>query len=542
MRQATYRLLRSSLSQVPDLLDWKLISVSIVEKSLSVPQLGSASELSEVLLQLTNFRTQIWSEDYRGKAPTSKTLRRYIQGGSQGALNTFWLNLVMLLHALPLETLSGGESQIENGNLDISGALSLMEAFQKGLNSRDEPRINLETAWRSYINIGTWLTTLLTEDDRQRFTQTSITPILEQYVLGAERQSPWNLPVKSAITLCTESFVQLIEHGHTAAVRSSWMKISREILQAVNLPLPEQPVHFKSSQDLICEQANRLFMLDAAVLSRLSGLNTESQVLTIMEEATIPLLMNSLQLLQARNGEPYGAAAVIEEAVRNVPDVVHRSGNLIVSLKEVIPTLIFSPSAANLMAIVFTFHNLDGFVTVTQKVIEQIVNTKPDESNLPAIQKLLSLINFTDVRGTAELESIIHQGVQRAANGDRSEWSTIVSAVGNPTLPAKFLDRILLWIMNVLSSDDSTLEALYGLSEIVTHCPAVIKRFQDSTHGLDLFTKLLYLRESPDDELANYAESLKAKFDDMEQGNAGSRSKLQILRQSFSEVNTESLS
>ncbi|KAN0079467.1 hypothetical protein V8E54_004681 [Elaphomyces granulatus] len=542
VRQATYRLLRSSLSQVPALLDWKLISVSIVEKSLSVPQLGSASELSEVLLQLTNFRTQIWSEDYRGKVPASKSLRHYIQGGSQGASDKFWLNLVMLLHTLPLKTLSGSESQIENGNLDFSGALSLMEAFQRGLNSRDEPRTNLETAWRSYIDIGTWLTTLLAEDNRQRFTQTSITPILEQYVLGAKGRSPWNLPTKSAITLCTESFIQLIEHGHEAAVRSSWIKISEEILQAVNLSLPEQLVHFKSSQDLICEQANKFFMLDAAVLSRVSGLNTESRVLTIIEEASVPLLVNSLQLLQERSGKPYGAAAVIEEAVHNVPGIVNRSGNLMVSLKETIPNLSFSPSAAKLMAIVFAFHNQDGFGTVTQKVIEQIVKTKPEESNLPAIQKLLSLINFTDVRGTAELESMIHQDVQRAANGDRSEWSTIVSVAGNPTLPAEFLDRILLWIMSVLSSDDSALEALYGLSEIVIHCPTVIKRFQDSTHGLDLFTKLLYLRESPDDELANYAESLKVKFDNVEQGNAGSKSKLQILRQSFDEVNAESLS
>jgi hypothetical protein len=283
-------------------------------------------------------------------------------------------------------------------------------------------------------------------------------------------------------------------------------------------------------------------MLDAAVLSRVSGLNTESRVLTIIEEASVPLLVNSLQLLQERSGKPYGAAAVIEEAVHNVPGIVNRSGNLMVSLKETIPNLSFSPSAAKLMAIVFAFHNQDGFGTVTQKVIEQIVKTKPEESNLPAIQKLLSLINFTDVRGTAELESMIHQDVQRAANGDRSEWSTIVSVAGNPTLPAEFLDRILLWIMSVLSSDDSALEALYGLSEIVIHCPTVIKRFQDSTHGLDLFTKLLYLRESPDDELANYAESLKVKFDNVEQGNAGSKSKLQILRQSFDEVNAESLS
>jgi hypothetical protein len=156
VRRAAYQLLRTAISKEPEALDWKIISTAIIGKSVNTSQIGSAAELSATLLQVTQFRPQLWTDDYSGKSAASKRLRQYIQKGSQGASDSYWSNLTQLLKIVPVETLGKEDPNLAaRGKIGLADASSLMEAFQDGLNSREEPRLNLAVGWKSYVETAT---------------------------------------------------------------------------------------------------------------------------------------------------------------------------------------------------------------------------------------------------------------------------------------------------------------------------------------------------------------------------------------------------
>ncbi|KAL1988798.1 hypothetical protein VTN96DRAFT_7682 [Rasamsonia emersonii] len=543
VRRAIYNLLRSSLAKGFDAIDWKIISGAFIGKSLSTPQLGSASEFSETLLQLTQARPQIWTTDYAGKSPAVKRLNQYIQRGSQGAAESYWPNLVQLLQAVPLEVLAKfgtkGDEEVQFG---YSQASSLMDAFLDGLSSRDEPRHNLKTGWRSYIDTGIWLATLLDEGDKVKFVQGQITPIFEQYISGTQGESRWTLPPQSAEEICAGGFVRLAEHGHEVTLRSLWTHVTEDLLKAVKISSPEQSKDFKPSQDAVCAKANRFFSLEAAVLALASQSTTGSRILSTFQEASLPLLEGSLQSLHTRNGKPYGAAAMIEEAIRNVPEIVKSSQPLVSSLKEKIPALLFTPSADRIMSIILLCRRWDGFDSVFQESLERMTETELDESNMPALQKLLSMIDLKEIQDRPRLDSIVMRSLDKALRGKRNEWPLLYAVVENNTLPDSLLDRIVLSIVDALSSEDNVTEALFGLSQIATRSPATLRRFRKEVHGSKLLARLLYLTESPDDEIAQGAEALEKKLKDTVSGDVGAESNIDILKHSFREVGPESLS
>jgi E3 ubiquitin-protein ligase listerin len=536
VRRAIYTLLQSSLSIQTPMLDWKIISTTIIGKTLSASQIGSASELSDALLQLTRSRPQIWTSDYFGKVPASKQLRRYLQRGSQGARVSYWLNIIQLLQAIPLEAIS--EEEVVDAKLEFSEGSSLMEAFQDGLNSRDEPRQNLATGWRSYIDVGIWVSTVLAEDKKSKFIQERVLPILEQYIRGSKEHLRWNLPPQPAATMCTTCFIRLVERGYEDALLSLWTKINHDLLQAVKNSSPEVSADFKSLQDSLCGQANRLFTFEAGVLSRISEPILELMISKIFEDTSIPLIENSLQVLCTLYGKPYGAAAIVEEAVHHAPFIVIRSKNLIASLQDNIPKLLFSPSAEQLMTILLACRSWDGFDIIFRKVAKQIVEAEPDGPNMPVLQKFLSTIDFISIPERPELESMVLQLLKRVLKGDRVVWPIVIAAVGNKTIHSEFLDHVLVLMLDALSSERTVFDALFGLSQVISRAPAAIQKFLDGINGPKLLSKLLYLAESPDSEIAQYAESLRKTVNDAGFSSMGSN--LKILKNSFSEVSRAS--
>ncbi|KAL2006708.1 hypothetical protein VTN00DRAFT_9376 [Thermoascus crustaceus] len=369
-----------------------------------------------------------------------------------------------------------------------------------------------------------------------------MSPLIEQYVLMNKDQPQWTLPTADAETLCRDCFISLAEHGHEATLQSLWMILTDKLLEAVKLSSPEQSRDFKASQDSICTQANRLFTLQTAVIRRLSGSGIEPRTKEIFEKPGLPLLENSLHVLRSRNGKPYGAAAVVEEAIRNIPQVAKCSTGLAAFVRDDIPDLLFSPSADRLMAIMLECRRWAGFESSFEKSVEKVVETEAEELNVPFLEKLLSTIDFKEVKDISGLESKIMQSLKRACRGSRLHWPIIAAVVGNPTSHGELSDRIFLSLVDSLSEDETSLEALHGLSLIASRGQTALQRFRNGDHGSKLLAKLLYLTESPSDEVAHLAESLEKKTKSMVAKDTSARSNLEILQHSFSQVSIESLS
>ncbi|KAJ5359497.1 uncharacterized protein N7496_011910 [Penicillium cataractarum] len=542
VRRSVYVLLRSVISREPAWVDWKVLSSAIIGKSLSSPQLGSASELSECVLLLTSSRPQVWTDDYTGKTSASKRLRQYIQKGSQGGHGNFWSNLDQVLRIIPQGVLAGTDKTSTDGAVTISSASALTEAFQEGLNSREEPRQNLNIGWKTYVRTGGWLSTVVPGEQKLEFIQTRLFPLVVNYVQPNLEQPQWALPPQLAEEVCTECIATLVSNGQHDELQSLWVQLANVLLEAVKLSSPEQSKDFRLSQDSICSQAKRLFALVPAVLSRAPGAESEATVQTIFEQSTSLLLEGCLQVLRSRNGKPYGAAGVVEECVRSTPPVAKRSQDLLKFIQNDAPGLLFSPSGDRLIAIILACREWDGFSSSFENVVESAMELEPEQSNAHILQSLLLNLDFNEVGDKAKLSSLIMRALGKSLQGSHSHWAIVISVFRNQSSQGQLRDQIFLSIIDALSQDDKVFAALHGLSHLGQAVPSAVREFQSGSHGSKLTAKLLYLTESPSEEVASLAESLMKTFKETVVGDTSTKSKIEILHSGFTHANEESLS
>ncbi|KAJ5676843.1 uncharacterized protein N7477_002476 [Penicillium maclennaniae] len=474
VRRSAYILLRSALSREPAWLDWKVASSAVIGKSLSISQLGSASELSETLLLLT-------------KSRPSKPSR-------------------------------------------------------KVLTLREEPRQNLTVGWKSYIEIGTWLVSLVPPEQRAELIQMRLSPIVVQYVRPESDHIQWSLPLQSGESISADYLALLSSHEHTEDLRAMWMKLSDELLEAVKLSSPEQSKDFQSSQDAICAQSKRFFALEPALLARVAETQNEAQVQAIFKTSNFSLLEGCLQVLRSRNGKPYGAAGVVQECVRSMPSVAQRSEELAKFVEKDAPELLFSPSADRLIAIMLACREWDGFAASFENVVERAMELEPEQSNTDVLQSLLSALNFNEIGGKAKLTSVVMRALNEACKGSQAHWPIITAVLQNQTSRGELMDGIFLSIIDSLSLDETVFNALDGLSRLGNAVPMAVREFQSGTHGAKLTGKLLFLTESPSEEVAHMAESIMKTFKETFVGDTSNKSKIEILHHGLTDANEESLS
>ncbi|KAJ5294957.1 hypothetical protein N7508_009778 [Penicillium antarcticum] len=542
VRRSIYILLRSAVSREPGWLDWNTLSSTIIGKSLSLQQIGSGSELSESLLLLTSSRPQVWTDDYTGKSSASKRLRQYIQKGSQGGHGNYWSNLDQLLRIIPREVLAGADKATADEGITSTSATALTEALQEGLNSREEPRQNLAVGWKSYIQIGTWLATLIPEDQRSEFIERRLSPLVINYVQANPELSQWSLPAQSAEGTCVGYLCTLASTKQEQALQSLCAALSDGLLEAVRLSSPEQSKDFRASQDSICAQSKRLLALQSAVLSRIAETEVEPQVSEVFEKSSAALLEGCLQVLRTRNGKPYGAAAVVEECVRSMPSVAKKSSDLLKFVRKDAPELLVSPSADRLIAIILACRDWDGYASSFENIVEQALALEPEQSNVHVLKSLLSSLDFNEVDHKEKLNSLVVRALDKACRGSHAHWPIITAVLQNKSSHGELMDQIFLSLVDAMSSRDRIFDALHGLSHIGKTAPSSVREFQAGPRGSKLAGKLLFLAESSEEEISSVAESLLKSLKAAAAGDTSAKSSIEILQHGFTNVNEESLS
>ena len=542
VRRSMYILLRSAVSREPGWIDWKTLSSAVIGKSLSLQQIGSATELSESLLSLSSLRPQIWTDDYTGKSSASKRLRQYMQKGSQGGHCNFWSNLDQLLRIIPQEVLAGADKANADHGITSTSAIALTEALQEGLNSREEPRSNLTTGWKSYTQIGTWLATLVPQEQKSEFIAKRLSPLVVQYVKIDPELTQWSLPAELAEGTCVDYVFTLASTKQAQELQSLCTSLSDGLLEAVKLSSPEQSKDFRESQDSICAQAKRLLDLKSAVLSRVADTDVEPQVSEVFERTSTSLLEGCLEVLRTRNGKPYGAAATVVECVRSLPSVAKKSQDLQNFVQNDAPELLLSPSADRLISIILECRHWDGFASSFENVVERALALELEQSNVHVLQSLLSSIDFNHAEHKDKFNSLVVRALDKAYQGSHAHWPIITAVLQNKTSHGELMDQIFLSLIKALSSDDKVFDALHGLSHIGKSAPSSVREFQNGPLGSKLAGKLLFLIESPSEEVASLAEALLKSLKESGVGNTSAKSGIEILQHGFSHVDEESLS
>ncbi|KAJ5581771.1 Zinc finger RING-CH-type [Penicillium sp. DV-2018c] len=542
VRRSMYILLRSAVSREPGWVDWKTLSSAVIGKSLSLQQIGSASELSESLLLMTTLRPQVWTDDYTGKTSASRRLRQYMQKGSQGGSGNYWSNLGQLLRNVPHEVLAGADKATTDQGITLASAITLTDSLREGLNSREEPRQNLPAGWNSYIQIGRWLATRVPPEQKSEFIEKSLSPLVVHYVQIDPELGQWSLPAQSAEGTCANYLSTLASTGQVQEVQSLCTSLSNGLLEAAKLSSPEQSKDFRESQDSICARAKRFLNLKSAILSRIADTDVEPQLSRAFEITTTLLLEGCLEVLRNRNGKPYGAAAVVEECVRSMPSVAKNSESLQRFVQDDVPELLLSPSAGHLLSTILECRKWDKFASSFENIVERALALEPEQSNVYVLQNLLSSLDFNDAKHKDKLEYLIMRALAKACDESHAHWPIITAALQNKTSRGELSERVYLSLIDTLSVDAKAIDTLHGLSHIGRTAPSSVREFQGGAHGSKLAGKLLFLTESPSEEVASSAEALLKSLKESGLGEIGGRSGIEILQHGFNHVDAESLS
>jgi [phosphatase 2A protein]-leucine-carboxy methyltransferase len=320
-----------------------------------------------------------------------------------------------------------------------------------------------------------------------------------------------------------------------------WTDLTDALVRGLKVSSPEKSQGYRESQNAVCAQASRFFDLESEVLNN-STTPLEVLLLTFTE-ATTRLLLASIDVLRSRNGKPYGAAAMIAEAVTKVPQILEVMDFLDDFLVRDIPELVLSPSADHLVSVLFQCRDRPGFQDGLKKVLDKLSETGEETQSILGVSKLFSSVKVEDMKAHAKIQSLAFSRLHRGLEGDRDAWADVIVLLRNPASRRTAAPRIISSITDALSANDGKeLDALDGLNRIVTESKEPIRAFSTGPDGSKLIARLLYLAESPVDEIAALADSVQAIIRDLMNADGSTDSAIEIIDQSFQSVRPTSLS
>ncbi|KIV95004.1 hypothetical protein PV10_02712 [Exophiala mesophila] len=502
LRRALYSLATTCISLLPDSLDWPVLSTCIVGKALHSSQLGSSSQLSELLISLTTVRPQIWTTDYTSKTSSLKRLLQYLRSGSQHGSASFWSNNAQLLRKIPVQVWNGG---IPEAKVDLENARALLEAIKSGIIDSDEPRHNLEAAWSMYGQTVFWVVDLLLESSpKQDLLQTSVLPIIVAYISGDAQQPLWPVPSSAAPRLSASILLHILDRQLTDLFEDTWLQLSQSLISSMRLSLPESSKEFRTSQDAVIAKSHRLLRLKTTILQsdRLDA-SQQAAVANVFSEADEQINISAVDLLVARQGKPYGAAAVLE---------VFASANLGTSealsefFKSSALTLLDSPSAEFLVATQIKTKQPLG------PIIDALIGPPKSISKSKALARILGQTNNPDLPRSSEFANLVHTSANNL--NDESARLILESMFLNDKLAESDLTKgAFQKILNNLAPDSTFSQqelALQFLTDLLSKATSAFPLAL--SFGTSLLTQLLVLSDSDTREISALASSLVARL------------------------------
>jgi hypothetical protein len=509
LRRAICSLAKTCADTVSHELDWKTLSACFIGKALHSNQLGSSRQLSEALLSLTSVRPEMWTVDYTSKTAASKRLFQFLQKGSQRGPAEFWSDIKAVIKKIPVAAWS---TITEGGKARLGDAANLLEALRAGVTSSEEPRQNLEAAWSAYAEISFWLLELL--DDAQsklNLLQDNVLPLVTQYVVSEPKQNTWELPRTCNTEIAASILVSILRRGMHSCFETIWTSMCQNVADRMKMSLPESSKDFVKSQDSVISQAHRLFRLKKIVLEAQHLASSEkAQATDVIRRSDESLVNTALELLKARNGKPYGAAAVLEAVASTEPI----SKYLELFLESDALRLLTSPSAEYLVSLFL--HTRKGLAQVFTTLVS--VGDDPKVSN--ALGRLASDLSEEECLRIPDFEPFILDRISSQLDTLTTQQA-VKGLLRNPKLTSSALHKsICQKLVDQLSPDAGTKSqqavlrfVLNLLSEqIATPSPF----FGDV--GRLLLSKLLLLSDSDDEESAELASSLLGKLKSMPAG------------------------
>lgn len=494
-------------------------------------------DFTQSLGALANSFPSIW-EPSNGRTSPAMRLGDLARAGSQGGPSLFWQNLSKLFNLIPKECLPAEKDQV----------YKLLNQVHSGITRKDEPRSHSADAWNCYIKIVDQLSGKLGEADHITLLKELLFPVVQQHLRPETATSQWNLsgPHATAIVASVLQIPSMLD-----VAEAEWSTITNEMLERIRTSLPEQSKEYQSSQTSLISEGGRLFALENEILKS----NVSANFSKILFETTSSLLKGSQDVLKARKGKPYGAAGVMEAALRYLKPWIFQQQELIEPLisfvSQELPALITSPSRPYLVSVLYDFHGLDQFAEAWSSTLSGVLELNDEAVKLATLQEILKSprmpSDFTLLTTNATLQEVIVDHVRSAivGEGDFSFLNGILSA-RTRVISVGSGEEIMSNLTRTLSTSDKATNALSGLKVVLQRDPEVVQTFLEGSDGSSLLQNLLLLTEAHDDELALSAADLNKAVERLSSHDAAgglpSSSTVKILEHGLYEANPYSLS
>lgn len=534
IRRATHRFLKICLEKQEKTLGiiLELINKTYIADGLKSDQTGSATEYLSALTQLEKQLPDVWVKYNSSKTPLSKRLRQFLKKGSQSAPVSFWTALVDFFASLPKKALPQ----------DGTAAAELLKAAYDGVTRKDEPRVNQNQAFQAYFEIVRVVVQDLPEDELSGVLHQSALPTVSDFLCQPSQTTAGALKTDSIEVVSAAARLR----GMDAILQKMWPEYAQQCVDQIKTSAPEQSQDYKKSQDTLSKTGERF----AALLSRILEAEPKptKSLRATLTESTRSILSAAMNVVEARNGKPYGAAAVIAKFVTR--NVIEQGSQIQQELEESvhqhIAQLILTPSSGYLISVLYSMADTAAFKSAWDNALEAALGTEDSPAKTTAIDALLRFPGLQSLldnsSASVKLRDYISSRVQRALQGS-VEWSALDGVFQAPveTLPAT--DEILSSMTKSLSLSDRSSNALSGLRHIVKQNPDMLKAFLASPNGPQLLQNLLLVSESPDEELAQEAASINASLQALLGAESASKQTIQdVIHRGLSEASSTSVS
>ena len=528
--QLTRTLLEHKQSIIKDQLN--IVSTALIYKGLQADQSTCALEYVQTLRNLTTVFPTIWTDAYTGKKPVVTRLKHFLKQGSQSSPTDYWQVLKDFFPKLPQQMLPQTTEE----------AADLLGAARTGVCKREE-RSKAASAWPAYFVLVDVITSSMTSDVRDVLEQTAM-PAITQFVLPTSEFEAWAISgARSAATISNIISIMTI----VPVIERRWPKLGLEIVELAKASQPEQSKEFDKSQLQVAATGERFAILQQALWQ---DSQDDSKLSATFVATSTQLLEDCMALVKSRNGKPYGAAAIVEQLLRQSGQELLASDTIFSSYRtfaiDDLPNFIFSPSQRQLINGLYAATSAEFFSSAFEKVLQRVLSSSESTDNLQAaLRSIFSSATPQEAIDIARRNEDFQKFIATELMKDqRTPSSTLlVDLIRMKVANSTAIDSVLSSLIKSLDVEDrsesslSTIDQLSQTSEKALR--EVIERSSDI--GDQLLPNLLRLEQSPDEATSVKATSLVARLSSAI-GDSAPDGKFSIVLQNLEKVSGTSLS
>ena len=512
VRRSVYRLAVVAASKVKESLDPSLIGATMLKKTLSIPQMGSAFDYATALMTLTSEMPEIWS--HLDKLSTKKSayqrLCDFLKKGSQAGPPEYWDQIANLMKQLPHEVLmtASGRGSVEN-----IATFPVLEALHEGLMSSDEPRGNQISAWSTYLDtVALFVSSAPGQTGRDDIARQSLVPIVEQYVKPSLDEARWTLGGPKTEDVCVRA-IQMAFSTSSEVLQETWSCLSHEIVKDFEKNSSDRPIDDLNSESVICACVIRWNNLQTAVFRSA----VSNSLKHLISKSVISELNEALHILEESAGENVTAALLLKSALKMPPDVFRTEHNIMTAItsfaRHYIPKLLLSRSATHLIEILILLTDVIDINPLCEAGTIALRGASDSAAKSVALQSFAESRFLAQGNEANVLKIVIKDYLESALEGEKSKWELILAAMGNPAAPRDLIDDMFGRMTASLSIEDERLPSLHGLELVINQKGQVVKALVNFSGSLRLLSKLLLLAESTHDDLAYKARDISIEME-----------------------------